>query len=146
MFVIYFFLWTLLLYGVHRLVHILPYIKKIHNEHHRYVMRNKDWYIKWEDLYLSRGNNKVTVDLWITEVIPTLLFCAVTGHWWIFGLYYGWSAFYEKTTKYNRDVDVFLVTWGMWTLTHYRRTTLNFGGIFSLWDMIFKTNRGINQI
>ena len=146
MFVLYFFLWTLLLYVVHRLAHALPYIKKIHSEHHRYVMRNRDWGIKWQDLYLSRGANKVTLDLWFTEVIPTLLFCAVTGHWWIFGAYYFWSAFYEKATKYNRDVDVFLVTWGMWTLTHYRRNTLNFGGIFSLWDIIFKTNRGINQI
>lgn len=147
MFIVYFFLWLLVLYWVHRLAHVVPYIKDIHWDHHRYVMRAK-YGMRWKlnNLLLYNDTTKSTVDLWITEVIPTLIFCYFTGHWWIFIFYYVWAAFFQESLEHDRDVDMFLLTPGMWHLIHHRHPNLNFGIFISFWDIVFRTNRPIGYI
>lgn len=146
MFIVYFLLWTLLLYWMHRAVHVLPYLKDIHKEHHRYVVRSKEYGIALKHLLLIHKSKDYTIDLWITEVIPTIVFSLLTGQIWILVVYYIWAALLQTTVKYDTNFDVFPITWGNWTLLHYRYNTKNFGSVFSLWDRLFKTNKGINQI
>lgn len=147
MFVVYFFIWLLVLYWAHRLAHVVPYIKEIHSDHHKFVLRSKygtEW--RLNNLILYNDTIRNTLNLWITEVIPTLTFSYVTGQWWIFIFYYIWAAFFQQTLKYDKDEDIFLLTPGMWSMIHYRRTNLNFGLFISFWDIVFKTNRSINYI
>ena len=147
MFIVYFVIWTFVLYWIHRIVHVTPYLKDIHWDHHKTVMRAK-YGMGWQlnNLWLYNDTFKSTVDLWITEVIPTIIFSWVTGHWWIFILYYCWAAFWQENLEHNKDVDIFLMTPGMWHMIHHRHPNLNFGLFFSIWDIIFKTNRPINYI
>ena len=146
MFIVYFLLWTLVLYWVHRAVHKLPYLKDIHKEHHRYVVRSKESGIALRHLLLVHKSKDYTIDLWITEVIPTIVFSLLTGQIWILIVYYVWAALFQTSTKYDSNFDVFPITWGSWTLLHYRHNSNNFGSVFSLWDRLFKTNKGINQL
>jgi|Laugresbdmm110sd_1035091.scaffolds.fasta_scaffold132998_2 sterol desaturase/sphingolipid hydroxylase (fatty acid hydroxylase superfamily) len=146
MFVIYFLLWTLVLYWIHRVAHVFPYLKDIHKEHHRYVIRNKGSGIALRHLLLIHKSKDYTIDLWITEVVPTILFSLVTGQVWILIVYYIWAALFQTSVKYDVNFDIFPITWGAWTLLHYRHNSNNFGSIFTIWDRLFKTNKGINQL
>lgn len=135
-----FLLWTLVLYVIHRSVHVIPVFKKIHFDHHRYTMKNfgkMQW--SWNNLLLYNDTVLSTVDLWITEVIPTLLFSYITGHWWIFAFYYIWAAFIQERIEHSPVVDWYPFTSGRWHLTHHRNWKKNYGLFHPLWDIIFRT-------
>ena len=133
-----FLLWTLYLYAIHRTVHKINYLKRFHYDHHVYVLKNKTGW-RWNNLFLFNDTWKSTIDLWITEVIPTILFCIVTNQWWIFIFYYLWAAFLQENLEHNRNINYYPFTSGRWHLKHHDRPDVNFGLFIPLWDKIFKT-------
>jgi sterol desaturase/sphingolipid hydroxylase (fatty acid hydroxylase superfamily) len=134
-----------MLYWIHRLGHTVPFLRKYHADHHRFINRLKNK-SKWEfnNLFLYNDTTKSTVDLWLTEVIPTLIFCFVTEQWWIAVLYYGWAALLQEYLEHNDKINVPVFTFGKWHLLHHKDPTKNFSLIFPLWDRIFKTNKEVN--
>ena len=142
MFMVYFLLWTLMLYWVHRFGHIIPIIREIHWNHHRYInVNNVKWH--WNNLFLFNDTWTSTLDLWITEVIPTIIFSAITGQWWICIFYYLWAAFLQENLEHNLKIDVPIFTFGKWHRIHHRIPNKNFGLFFPQWDLIFGTYKGV---
>jgi Delta7-sterol 5-desaturase len=144
--ILHFFLWTLILYWIHRIGHSIPFIKQFHFDHHKFILnklkQGQDptrWH--WSNLFLYNDTWKSTIDLWITEVVPTLVFSAITGHWWIFIFYYLWAALIQETIEHNPKVNYPLLTSGRWHLQHHITGNKNYGLFFSLWDRVFMTNR-----
>jgi sterol desaturase/sphingolipid hydroxylase (fatty acid hydroxylase superfamily) len=136
-----FLLWTFCLYLVHRLAHLTPGVRHLHWNHHRYInMYETKWH--WNNLLLFNDTWKSTADLWITEVVPTLIFSYITGHWWISVFYYLWAALLQETIEHNKNFNMYpLITSGQWHLKHHTNTKINFGLFFPIWDIIFKTQK-----
>jgi sterol desaturase/sphingolipid hydroxylase (fatty acid hydroxylase superfamily) len=133
--------WTLIIYCMHRIVHTVPYLKKIHWHHHKHVIHGTGSY-KWEwtNLFLWVDDLKGTLDQWIMEVIPTILFCWLTGHWWILILYWVDSAFIQEHIEHNRKFDIYpFLTSGKWHMVHHEDHRYNYGIYFPIWDLIFGT-------
>jgi sterol desaturase/sphingolipid hydroxylase (fatty acid hydroxylase superfamily) len=137
--VLLFLSWTLLLYVIHRLVHITPILKQIHWNHHRYISLKNPTGWKWNNLFLYNDTNKSTLDLWITEVVPTLLFSYFTGHWWIFCFYYIWAAFIQERIEHDPNIDFYPFTSGRWHLIHHKNFKKNYGLFHPFWDRLFRT-------
>lgn len=143
----YFFVWTFLLYIIHVSVHHIPFLKSIHSDHHCFILKksNKFYWTSnptkwhWSNIFLFNDTWISTVDLWITEVIPTFLFAAVTDQWWIFYFYYIWAAFIQEIIEHNPDVNWYPFTSGRWHLTHHRNWKKNYGLFHPLWDRLFRT-------
>lgn len=141
MIVLYFFLWTLMLYWIHRIGHSTPMIRSIHLHHHSFILSNHTiWH--WSNLFLFNDDWTSTLDLWITEVVPTLLFSLVTEQWWISVFYYVWAAFIQETIEHNTHVNFPVLTSGKWHLMHHRGE-VNYGLFTPLWDMIFGTYKHV---
>jgi sterol desaturase/sphingolipid hydroxylase (fatty acid hydroxylase superfamily) len=93
-------------------------------------------------LFLFNDNWTSTFDLWITEVVPTLVFSWVTGYWWISVFYYLWAALVQETIEHNPKFNIYpYLTSGKWHLIHHRDTTYNYGLFFPIWDILFKTHK-----
>ena len=144
MFIVYFLAWTFCLYWIHRIVHKVPYVKKWHWDHHNYIVRHgsKGWH--WNNLFLFNDTWTSTLDLYVTEVMPTITFSWLTGQWWIFILYYIWAAFFQEMLEHNKNIDVPIFTSGKWHLIHHRHPNKNYGLFFPVWDMFFKTYLNVN--
>ncbi len=138
--IILFLLWTFTLYWIHRFAHKIPFIKKYHQDHHCYIIRHGGSSWRWNNLFLFNETWKSTADLWITEVIPTLLLSAVTGVWWLVILYYLWSALLQEVIEHNPNFDRYpLITSGKWHLVHHATPKKNFGLFIPVWDKLFGT-------
>jgi sterol desaturase/sphingolipid hydroxylase (fatty acid hydroxylase superfamily) len=142
--IFYFLAWTFLLYWLHRLAHRIPLVKKFHWHHHKHILSTINsnptkWH--WSNLFLFNDNWPSTVDLWLTEVIPTIIFSAVTGQWWLSVFYYLWAALIQESIEHNPNVDFLLITSGRWHLEHHYNRNKNFGLFFPLWDKTFKTEQ-----
>jgi sterol desaturase/sphingolipid hydroxylase (fatty acid hydroxylase superfamily) len=118
MIVVYFLAWTLLLYFIHRIAHKLSYVKAWHWDHHNYIVRYGMQGWRWNNLFLFNDTWTSTLDLWVTEVIPTVVFGWVTGQWWIFIFYYLWAALIQESIEHNKNLDIPLFTSGRWHLGH----------------------------
>lgn len=141
MFLLYFFLWTLILYWIHRIGHKLPVVRTIHMHHHRFVLHHTTtWH--WSNLVLFNDDWTSTLDLWLTEVIPTLLFSLVTGQWWISVFYYIWAAFIQESIEHNPNFNLPILTSGKWHLIHHRNNS-NYGLFMPIWDIIFGTYKNV---
>lgn len=126
-----------MLYWIHRLGHILPVIQDIHLHHHRFILCNTpNWH--WSNLFLYNDDYISTIDLWITEVIPTLIFSIITEQYWILVFYYIWAAFIQESIEHNNKVDIPILTSGKWHLIHHR-SSHNYGLFNPIWDIIFRT-------
>lgn len=145
MFVVYFFLWLLVLYWVHRVAHKLPVIKNWHWDHHVYIVKNGSSGRQLNNLVLFNDTWTSTLEMYVTEVIPTLLFSAITGQWWIFVFYYVWAAFFQETLEHNKHVNVPVFTSGQWHLIHHRRPNKNYGLLFPIWDILFGTYKRVDK-
>lgn len=96
--------------------------------------------ISWKNAFLYFDSWSSTVDQWLTEVIPTLLFCAVTGQWWLAAFYYVWAGFIQEGIEHNPKVDLYpILTSGRWHLVHHKSDSKNFGVFFPIWDWLFGT-------
>lgn len=142
--VFYFLSWTLLLYWIHRISHQVSVIKKYHIDHHQFILtqlknNNEPTKWHWNNLFLFNDNWKSTIDLWLTEVIPTFIFSLITGQWWIILFYYFWAAFVQEIIEHNPNVDMPILTSGKWHLLHHTKGIKNYGLFVPIWDIIFKT-------
>jgi len=142
--------WTFIIYWIHRISHKLPWVKKFHLEHHRFINFNQNQKSRWElnNLFLYNDNAKSTIDLWITEVIPTLIFSLITGQWWIFLFYYLWAALLQEIIEHDQNFNLFGLTSGQWHLEHHKNYKVNYGLFFPIWDILFNTykNPQRNQV
>ncbi len=138
-----FFLWTLLLYVLHRVVHRFGFLGRYHMHHHRVVNQSAPVGWHWSNLFLWNDDLKSTVDLWTSEVIPTLLFSAMTGAWWISVWYYVWASLIQERIEHNEKVNVPVLTSGAWHLIHHK-SAHNYGLFTPLWDVVFRTYRKVS--
>lgn len=137
---ILFFLWTLILYWIHRLGHRSVFIMRFHGDHHRHVLKHGT---KWRpnNLLLFNDNWKSTVDLWLTEVIPTIAFSTIFNAWWVFTFYYIWAAFIQEIVEHNSKISIPLWSSGRWHLKHHYNPGVNYGLFFTVWDKVFSTEK-----
>jgi len=145
MIVIYFLLWTFTLYWIHRIGHKTPFVKNWHRDHHSYIVNYGSPGWQWNNLFLFNDTWTSTLDLYVTEVIPTLLFSLITGQWWISVFYYIWAAFFQERFEHNSNIDMPLVTTGKWHLIHHQQPTKNYGLFFPIWDILFGTYKRVDQ-
>lgn len=131
--------WTLILYWIHRVVHKIQFLNKYHQDHHLYIDKNGGTCWRWNNIFLYNDTRKSTVDLWITEVIPTLIFSSITGFWWISVVYYLWAALLQEILEHNSNFDKYPFTSGKWHLLHHKKQRKNFGLFTPIWDKLFKT-------
>ena len=140
--VFYFLLWTLVLYVIHRLLHVVPVLQNIHWDHHKYVNQHEiSW--NWKDIFLFNDTWTSTLDLWVSEVIPTLIFSWITGQWWISIFYYIWAAFLQQTLEHNKKINLYPFTSGAWHLIHHRHMNKNYGLFIPIWDKLFRTEKSL---
>jgi len=143
--ILHFLGWTFLLYWIHRIGHYTPVVQTFHRDHHKFISNNikgncnpNDWH--WSNLLLFNDNWNSTIDLWLTEVIPTVLYSWLTGQWWISIFYYVWAAFIQERVEHNPNFDVYpFLTSGQCHLVHHKHPNKNYGLFFPLWDKMFGT-------
>lgn len=143
-YVLYFFAWTFVLYWTHRICHLLPFAKDIHWQHHKYVDAQQPGWM-WQNMFLWSDDWGSTADLWLTEVVPTLIFCYFTGQWWIFGIYYVWTAFIQEFVEHNPKFDFPLLSAGKCHLNHHTDWKCNYSLFFPIWDIVFGTYKAIEK-
>jgi len=140
MFILYFLVWTLLLYFIHRVAHGFEWAS--HMDHHNYIYSNSGTSWKWNNLLLFNDTWLSTIDLWVTEVLPTIAFCMITGVWEIAVFYYLWAALIQEIVEHNSNFNIFpFLTSGRWHLLHHTDDKVNFGLFIPLWDLMFDTYR-----
>ena len=135
--------WTLLLYWVHRAAHVLNFMKPFHDDHHNYIVDNKGTTWNINNIFLFNDTWYSTVDLWLTEVIPTLVFAITTGAWWIAVFYWLWAAFFQENIEHNLEFNYYPFTSGRWHLVHHQNPNKNYGLFFPVWDKVFRTEQKI---
>jgi len=140
--ILYFVGWTFMLYWVHRIIHVLPVLRDIHLQHHVYINKHNASRWHWNNLFLFNDTWICTLDVWLTDVIPTLIFSAVTGAWWIFVFYYFWAALVQEKIEHNPRVNLYpIIGSGSWHLVHHRSSRNNYGLFVIFWDIVFGTNQ-----
>ena len=132
MFVIYFILWTFVLYWLHRFFHNVPILKEMHMVHHMHVTLgtgSSGW--NWKHMFLWIDDWKGTVDQWLIEIVPTIIFCWLLDQWWLLAFYWFWAAFVQERIEHNINFNIFpLLTSGAWHLKHHRNCNVNYGVFF----------------
>jgi sterol desaturase/sphingolipid hydroxylase (fatty acid hydroxylase superfamily) len=113
----------------------------LHLDHHAFINRNGKTNWHWNNLLLFNDTWASTLDLWITEVIPTIVFSLVTGYWFVTVLYYVWAAFLQEPLEHNPKMNMYPFTSGQWHLIHHRNANKNFGLFIPIWDKLFKTEQ-----
>jgi sterol desaturase/sphingolipid hydroxylase (fatty acid hydroxylase superfamily) len=148
MLVFYFLLWTFILYWIHRIAHSSSVLKRYHWDHHRFINLAGFEKSKWEinNLILFNDTRTSTVDLWITEVIPTIIFSLLTDQWWIFIFYYCWAAIFQEVIEHKKGFNLHGLTSGDWHLIHHKSPDKNFGLFIPVWDIVFRTYKKCNVV
>jgi len=145
-YILVFLFWTFTVYWMHRLAHVWSFMRKFHSDHHAQVTQDTIQGLNWKNMFLWFDSWKSTVDQWLTEVIPTIIISAVTGHWWLFAFYYIWAAFIQEAVEHNEKVNLYpFITSGKWHLIHHINPTKNYGVFFPIWDIIFRTKENLNE-
>ena len=121
------------------MAHSVPMLMKFHADHHRYIRQHST---KWSlnNLLLYNDTKNRTVDLWLTEVIPTIVFAIALDAWWVFCLYYIWAAFLQENIEHS-ELNLYPFTSGKWHMVHHRVPAKNFGLFFTFWDKLFGTEQ-----
>ena len=144
-YILVFFLWTFCIYWMHRLAHVLPFMRQFHMDHHAQVTNETITGLDWKNTFLWFDSWNSTVDQWLTEVIPTATISIITGHWWLMMFYYIWAAFIQEAVEHNRKINLYpFITSGKWHLVHHNHPTKNYGVFIPLWDMMFSTWKSTN--
>lgn len=139
-YIIVFIAWTLLIYVMHRLAHIVPAMRRFHDDHHSQVTDGTIKGPDWRNLLLFFDNWRSTIDQWLVEVIPTIALAMATGHWWLAVAYYVWAAMIQEAVEHNDKIDLYpFITSGRWHLVHHDDPSKNFGVFIPVWDLVFGT-------
>ena len=129
-----------MLYWIHRAAHKIPLMNKYHSDHHAAINRmgtKSQW--EWNNLVLFNDTWRSSIDLWITEVIPTLIFSFVINSYWPIIVYYFWAALLQEKLEHNKDLNLYPFTSGRWHLQHHACADKNYGLFVPIWDIVFKT-------
>ena len=51
-YIFYFFFWTFMIYWMHRIVHVIPMVNKIHGDHHKQVSDSTIRGLHWTNIFL----------------------------------------------------------------------------------------------
>ena len=136
-YVFVFLCWTLLLYFTHKAAHAVPFMHKYHMDHHKQVSQSTVQGLNWKNCFLYFDSVESTIDQWLTEVIPTLIFSLVTGQWWVAIFYYIWAGYIQEAVEHNDKINLYpFLTSGKWHLVHHEDPTKNYGVFFPIWDML----------
>lgn len=139
--IIIFLYWSFMLYWIHRAAHVVPWMHKIHMDHHNYILYNTThWH--YSNLLLFNDTWCSTLDLWITEVIPTIIFAFLFDASWIFVIYYVWTAFLQESLEHSK-LDWYPFTAGRWHMIHHVKPNRNFSLFLPIWDKLFNTEQKI---
>ena len=139
-----FMFWLLTLYSIHRICHNVPFLKKIHWAHHDFIFDQKGNLWNWKILFLYNDDLPSTIDTWISEVLPTIFVCWITGHWWLFVFFYIWAAGIQEFIEHNPKINLYpFFTSGRWHLLHHKNYRYNFGLFFPIFDILFGTNKRV---
>lgn len=140
----WFLVWTFLIYWCHRLGHRIPLVRWAHAGHHKFIATNPPPRWHWSNIFLFQDNWVSTLDVWLTEFVPTILFCWITGQWWIAVFFYTWSAFVQEAIEHNPRFNKFpWLTSGRWHMIHHKNFKYNYGIFHPLWDMLFKSYKSV---
>lgn len=141
--VFYFLLWTFLIYWIHRLCHNVSYLSHFHKFHHKFVAQHRiTWH--WSNLFLFNDDWPSTIDYWITEVLPTIVFVLITQQWWLGIGFYLYAAFVQEWLEHNPNFNFYpFYTSGRWHILHHTAPPCNYGIGTPFWDWVFKTNKPI---
>ena len=97
-------------------------------DHHKFILDHSSTSWKWNNLLLFNDTWLSTLDLWVTEVLPTIVFCMITGIWEIAVFYYLWASLIQEIIEHNPKFNIFpLLTSGRWHLLHHTDDRVNFG-------------------
>lgn len=144
-YIFYFFAWTFFIYWTHRIVHAVPFLSRFHRAHHSFVRDNIIvWH--WSNIFLFNDDWPSTIDYWLTEVIPTILFSWITGQWWISIGFYIYAATIQERLEHNGKFSLYpFYTSGQWHLLHHTKYPCNYGIGTPFWDIVFGTNKKLNH-
>lgn len=139
-YILVFLFWTFSIYWMHRLAHVLPFMRQFHMDHHAQVTNETLSGVNWKSMLFWFDSWKSTVDQWIMEVIPTIIISLISGHWWLMIFYYIWAGFIQEAVEHNNKINLYpFITSGKWHLVHHKNSTKNYGVFFPIWDIIFGT-------
>jgi sterol desaturase/sphingolipid hydroxylase (fatty acid hydroxylase superfamily) len=114
-------------------------------DHHKFILDHSVTSWKWNNLLLFNDTWLSTLDLWVTEVLPTIVFCMITGIWEIAVFYYLWASLIQEIVEHNPNFNIFpFLTSGRWHLLHHTDDKVNFGLFIPVWDLMFDTYRRLS--
>ena len=143
MILLFFLSWTFLLYFIHRIAHEFKW--SCHMDHHKFILDHSVTSWKWNNLLLFNDTWLSTLDLWVTEVLPTIVFCMITDIWEIAVFYYLWASLIQEIVEHNPNFNIFpFLTSGRWHLLHHTDDKVNFGLFIPVWDLMFDTYRRLS--
>ena len=145
-YVLVFLLWTFVVYWAHRAAHVIPFVRKFHMDHHAQVTHQTIQGLNWKNAFLFFDTWNSTIDQWLTEVIPTIIISAITGHWWLLIAYYVWAGFIQEAVEHNKRINLYpFLTSGKWHLIHHDYAMKNYGVFVPIWDLVFGTWKGLDD-
>ena len=145
-YVIVFLVWTFTIYWMQRLANVWSFMRKYHVDHHKQVTQATIQGLNWRNALLWFDSWESTVDQWLTEVIPTIIISCVTGHYWLLFAYYIWAGFIQEAVEHNKRINLYpFLTSGKWHLIHHEFPNKNYGVFIPLWDIVFRTRKGLND-
>lgn len=131
-----------MVYWIHRITHMNEFLNSFHKRHHENVTSEivgQSW--DWKQIFIWIDDLESTIDQWLMEVIPTIIFCWVFNQWWLLVFYWIWAAFVQERVEHNSKLNLYpFITSGRWHLVHHKEHEKNFGVFFPIWDIVFGTN------
>lgn len=140
MIILYFLIWTFILYVFHRLAHRIPFLWKYHSDHHVQISYQTNKGHHWSNYFLFFDTWKSTTDQWLIEILPTIVFCVIIQDYTLLFFYYIWAVFIQEKIEHNKNFNFFpILTSGKWHMIHHENDDKNYGVFVFIWDLIFKT-------
>jgi sterol desaturase/sphingolipid hydroxylase (fatty acid hydroxylase superfamily) len=144
-----FFLWTLIIYILHRLAHIkhkFNFLYWVHISHHKVnYFKPENRKFKWHYLFFYFGGILETLDVLLILTLPALLIYLIDPKHglYILFIHYFYEVFLsEGLLDHNPRVEGKITnffSWGKYHLAHHKSWKYNFSLMITLWDYVFKT-------
>ncbi len=137
----YFLLWSLIIYWTHRSAHMIPFLWQFHHAHHQ-VAYNGELEFSWWNVIGWFNDWPSTLDQWITEIIPMIVFVLVFPDAWPIAVLYYIDGFIlaEGLTDHNPRLEIPGLSMGRYHLKHHANPNVNFDLYFHFWDQLFGTH------
>ncbi|MDN4524093.1 sterol desaturase family protein [Fictibacillus fluitans] len=152
---IYFLIWSLYSYLIHRIAHI-PSKKnpllKIHLVHHR-VEYDSSFLPSWPNFFFWFGSWRASIDVWVTLTLPLVVIAILdpVPGLILLGFHYFYEVFFASNViDHNPHIKgrvTKLLAIGQYHVKHHEVYRSNYGFFITLWDHLFGTvyNDSANQ-